>query len=91
GSSTTLLNFSLVNNINGTTRNNISNIQINQPLNGTRKNILLSDNISSFVINRDDVSKSIRITLNFVRKTIGENTIQTVGASLFITPLNTFQ
>lgn len=91
GSSTNLASFT-VNNLANATRDNISQINLsNTSLTGTRKNILLSDNIGSFVIHKDDVAKSIRITLNFVKKTIGEGTTQAIGASLFITPLNKFQ
>ena len=82
------LPFSIPNPI---TRSNINQINVNNIDQNNRKIILLSDNIASFIAIREENSKPIRITMNFIKKTIGENTVQSVGGTLFITPLNTFQ
>lgn len=78
-----------VNQVQGVTRNTINNISTNLQLNGNRKTILLSDNLGSFRVSREQ--QTIRITLNFLKRTIGEATNQAIGASVFIIPLNKFQ
>ncbi|MCX7758169.1 MAG: hypothetical protein N2169_00935, partial [bacterium] len=76
------------------TRNNINTLTINginlSPR-ASRSIVLLSNNIYVFEVRTNTSNRSVSIKMNFLKRTVGENTNQTVGASLFVITMNKFQ
>ncbi|MCS6955375.1 MAG: prepilin-type N-terminal cleavage/methylation domain-containing protein [Candidatus Calescibacterium sp.] len=79
--------------INQITRNNINTLTIkgiNLSPTASRSIVLLSNNIYVFEVRTNNLNRSVSIKMNFLKRTVGENTNQTIGASLFVITMNSF-
>ncbi|MEN3015515.1 MAG: hypothetical protein ABDH21_05630 [bacterium] len=90
-SSSTQPSTFIVENITNIRSSNVRTLRITGGVNSSEVIISgLSTNIYAFDILMNNMENTVTIRMNFVKRTVGENSTQTIGASLFVTPLNNF-
>ncbi|MCX7972633.1 MAG: prepilin-type N-terminal cleavage/methylation domain-containing protein [bacterium] len=81
-------------NISSITRQNINSITLSGNITYTRSNtrsiVLLSNNISVFDARVNLSARTVTIKMIFAKRVVGENNLQSVGASMFVTTMNNF-
>ncbi|MCS7164810.1 MAG: prepilin-type N-terminal cleavage/methylation domain-containing protein [Candidatus Calescibacterium sp.] len=77
-------------NINSITRQNINSITLSRNITHTRSIVLLSNNISVFDARVNLSARTVTIKMIFAKRVVGENNLQSVGASMFVTTMNNF-
>lgn len=75
---------------NPASRQNINSITLSRNIANTRSIVLLSNNISVFDARVNLSARTVTIKMTFVKKVVGENNLQSVGASMFVTTMNNF-
>lgn len=73
-------------------RQNINSITLlpNRVNSRSRNIVLLSNNVSVFEARTNQQDRTVTIKMIFLKRVAGENTIQSVGASMFVTTMNSF-